>query len=90
MKAARDADRAKVDAERARLESRQDDHANFAYILAYADAIRTHRRADPVGKIDGMVTQLEAFVCAHPLSPDYFLEIRDLEGLGVDLSFFLD
>lgn len=86
-----EADKEKVAADKAALvkafEATKDSHANFAYIMAFA-AIRASRRVDPSGDLSSMVNGLANYACDYPSDPTHYLEIRYLEALGVDLSFF--
>lgn len=71
-------------------ELKKNSFGTFAYIMAFAKAIRAHRCMDPSGDISAMIQELATYVRDCPPDPSHFLEIHDLEGLGVDLLFFLD
>lgn len=80
---------AKVALEEA-FDQTKDSHTTFTYIMAFAEAIRAQQWAHPAGDISAMVQELADYVRDCPPDPSHYLEIHDLETLGVDLSFFPD
>lgn len=71
-------------------EFKKDVTVKFSYYLAFAEAIRAARCANPTKDISTLVIEYQAFVGDNPPDPSLWLEIGDLVDLGVDLSFFPD
>lgn len=74
----------------AKFKEKKDSFGTFAYIMAMAEVIRNLKGSDPSANCSFFVATMATYVQACPPNPGYFLEIRDLEGFGVDLFFFVD
>lgn len=60
--------------------------SEFAYYMAYADAIRTTHRAEcPSNHLEA---QFRAYAKRYLLHPNFNVQIKDLEDLGVDLFWY--
>lgn len=74
-----EADKEKATADKAALEkvfeATKDWHANFAYIMAFAEAIRVHRHVDLNGDLSGMARGLADYIRDCPPDPAHYLEI---------------
>lgn len=70
VKAAED----KVDLEKV-FNVTKDSHMNYAYIMAFVEAIRLHRCTDPTGDLSSLARDLADYVRDSPPDPSYFLEI---------------
>lgn len=66
------------------------EYVNWCFTDASAGSIRALLKADPSANVAPLVDTLKEYVLANPPTGDLVLEIRDLEPLGVDLSFFPD
>lgn len=59
---------------KADFEFQKDDNANFAYYMAFADAIRAHHHSDLIGYILAMIKEFTAYFRDNPSDPSLLIE----------------